>query len=524
MGIRMYTYIVIDDEELTRKGTIAKLKAMNDTVSCIGEANDGQEALGLIEQNNPDIIITDMNMPNMSGSTLLPLLTEKYSDKPIIVISGYKDFDYTKQAIKAKAVDYLLKPFGRDEIQTAVQNAISYIEDSALVKHQIIDSEQEKEYACYEYDIQTLRNMILGYHTDKKSLTSKKLSFMNTTHNLMLITLHTGQFIQENDMTEFLNGHGFGDLALYLQHNNNKHLGFFILFIPEQSILSPETLCRQIAKNIILLFETLNIPVSIGISNIHNEITELNNAFLETVNALNCKKLNDLNKVYFYNDIVQSSNHFYWDKQEELMFRVEAGMINEVKLLVHELFEYFSEFPDALYMDIKYYCFQLSDMTRLIMTGYLEQLQTQSVSSSTQNILNTMFDLNELEDYYSQFFANIANILSEKSVYATDDVIEKIKIYVEKNYYKNLTIELLSCFFYMNRSYLSHLFKEKTGDTFVNYLNTVRLDKAKQLLLNTDKKMYQIAKSVGYDNVKYFFRVFKKFFHVTPEQFRNINK
>ena len=112
----MYRYIVIDDEELTRKGTIAKLKNMNHLVTCAGEAGDGQEALLLIERENPDIIITDMNMPNMSGSALLPLLAERYSDKPIIVISGYKDFEYTRQAIRAKAVDYLLKPFDPEKL------------------------------------------------------------------------------------------------------------------------------------------------------------------------------------------------------------------------------------------------------------------------------------------------------------------------------------------------------------------------------------------------------------------------
>ena len=132
-----------------------------------------------------------------------------------------------------------------------------------------------------------------------------------------------------------------------------------------------------------------------------------------------------------------------------------------------------------------------------------------------------MFDLKELESYYLQFFTNISDILWEKGIYAIDDVIEKTKIYIQKNYYKNLTVELLSCFFYMSRSYLSHLFKETTGEKFVDYLNDIRIEKAKQLLRTTDKKMYQSAKSVGYDNVKYFFRVFKKREHMTPEQYRN---
>lgn len=516
----MYRYIVIDDEELTRKGTIAKLKNMNHLVTCAGEAGDGQEALLLIERENPDIIITDMNMPNMSGSALLPLLAERYSDKPIIVISGYKDFEYTRQAIRAKAVDYLLKPFGRDDLQASMQNAIHFIENTASMQNQLMDSEQEKEYACYEYDIQSLKNSILGYHTEKLTLASQKLSYINDTHSLMLMTIHSGDTLEEEEMQNYLAENGFGDLALYLQHINNKHLGFLILFMPEQSILSPNALCRQIAKSIITLFETRDISISIGISVLHNQLSELHDAFLETVEALNTKKLKDINHFYFYQENTGEYRHFQWNKQNELLFRIEAGMEQEVKQLVHELFTYFESFPEASFSDVKYFCFQLSDQTRGILINYVEQVNPSSVSSSIQNILNTMFALDELEAYYLQFFTNITNVLKEKGIYATDNVIEKIKLYVEKNYYKDLSVELLSCFFYMSRSYLSHLFKEQTGEKFVDYLNRIRIEKAKQLLLSSDKKMYQVAKAVGYDNIKYFFRVFKKWTGETPEQWR----
>lgn len=516
----MFYYIVIDDEELIRKGTIAKLRSMEDTVACIGEACDGAEALALIEKKNPDMIITDMNMPNMDGTMLLPILAERYPDKPIIVISGYKDFEYTKHAIKAKAVDYLLKPFGKEEIRTSIENAISFLQDAATVHKQIIDSKTKKEHACYEYDIQALKNTILGYYTEKVVLTSQKLDYMNTTHSLLLMTIHTHHSLEETQIQDYLDENGFGDLALYLQHTNNKHLGFLILFIPEQSVLSSENLSCQVAKSLINLLDSTGMSVSLGISRTHNSLDQLHTAFLETVQALNQKHIADKNLFYFYNDCQVTPAFPNWNKQEELLFRIEAGMVPEVQELVHQLFQYFASFPQAAYSDIKYYCFQLTDMTRLILTNYIEQIHQNSISSSTQNILNTMFDLGEIEIYYRQFFTNVATILSQRGVYSTNDVIEKMKIYVQKNYYKNLSVELLSCFFYMSRSYLSHLFKERTGENFVDYLNSIRLEKAKELLENSDKKMYQIAKSAGYDNIKYFFRIFKKKTGMTPEQWR----
>jgi len=520
----MYHYIVIDDEELTRKGTIAKLNPMSDTVTCIGEANDGKEALTLIDKHDPDIIITDMNMPNMDGTSLLPILTEKYPDKPIIIISGYKDFEYTKHAIRAKAVDYILKPFGEDEIQASVKNAISSLMDTISAHTKMANSETEKEQVFYEYDIQTLKNLILGYHTEKISLLSKKFSYMNNKYTLCLMTLHTNESFDELQMQDYLQENGFGDLALYLQHINNRHLGFLILFIPEQSAISLISLCTQVAKGLLNYLSSFHNSISIGISNAHSELTKLHTAFTETVHALNSKKLCEANQFYFYREDDIQPIHLRWEKEDELLFRIEAGMRDEVEELVCELFQFFENLSNAHYYDIKYYCFQLSDMTRFIMSNYIEQITSSTVSSSTQNILNTLFGLAELKSYYHQFFTNIASLLYEKGEYTTDDVIEKIQTYTRKNYQKNLTVELLACFFYKNRSYLSHLFKMKTGVKYVDYLNEIRIDNAKRLLMETDKKMYQIAKEVGYDNVKYFFRVFKKKAGVTPEQWKIVNK
>jgi two-component system response regulator YesN len=517
----MFTYIVVDDESLIRKGTIKKLSSISDKVNCIGEASNGKEALELLETLNPDIIITDMNMPVMDGGQFLPHLTEKYPDKHIIVISGYKDFEYTRQAIKANAVDYILKPFRKEDLIASVENAIKLIEDSSSYSNQLVSTKAEKEIARYEYDITMLKNSILGYHTTGVHVTSEKLKFINETHNLVLVTLHSITALKEETLQNFLTENGFGDLALYLQHTHNQNLGFMILFIPQRSALGTKDLCTQVVRSLNSFFASISITVSYGISASHPSLSELNTAFLETVKALNHMHVTDQGNYYFFTEAETNSNIVInWGRPEELMFRIEAGMIVQIRELLDELFIYFTTLSNCSLYDTKNYCFYLADKTKLLMTRYFDQVDPNSVNSSVQNILNFMFSLEEIKQYYIQFFTNISTILAEKSIYATDNTIEKIKTYVMRNYQNNLTIEFVSSLFYMNRSYCSHLFKEKTGDNFVNFLNTVRLDKAKQLLKDTDKKLYYISKAVGYDNVKYFFRVFKKYEKITPEQYR----
>jgi len=517
----MYTYIIIDDESLIRKGTIKKLQPIQDKVTCIGEAANGKEALELIEASNPDIIITDMNMPVLDGGQLLSILTERYPDKRIIVISGYKDFEYMKQAISAQAVDYILKPFHKEELQKSVLNAISIIDSSAAIQNQLISSSTEKEYARYEYDIAMLKNIILGYHTADATLTSKKLQIINQTHNLILITLHSTDPLDEDMVHTFLTENGFGDLALYLRHIHNDNLGFFILFTPEQSVLNAETFCKQIIGCMTASYRLTDQEVSFGISMSHSDLLHLHTAFTETVIALNTKGVNAKNNFYFYKKNELAATHIEWNKEAEFLFRIETGVSDKVTELLEDLFKYFTSLDLYTLADVKYYLFQLTDKVKNIMAEYFDQVSSGQVSSSMQNILNSMFTLSELKVYYLQFFTNITDLLREHSVYAIDDTIEKIKIYVQRNYQNNLTIEFISSLFYMNRSYCSHIFHTRTNEKFIDYVNRVRIKKAKELLDHSDKKIYQIAKSVGYDNVKYFFRVFKKLQGITPEQYRN---
>ena len=195
-------------------------------------------------------------------------------------------------------------------------------------------------------------------------------------------------------------------------------------------------------------------------------------------------------------------------------------MTKQVLELIDDLFRYFSAIPQCTLADVKYYCFQLMDKIRAIMIYYSDQVKPYTIPSNVRNVQNSLFNLREIQNYYTRLFTNVAEMLKTESVYATDDVAEKMKLYVKRNYKNGITIEYLSSLFYMNRSYCSHLFKEKTGEKFVDYMNRIRIEKAKQLLLDSDKKMYQIAKIVGYDNIKYYFRIFHKFENMTPEQYR----
>ncbi|MFD2117994.1 response regulator [Paenibacillus yanchengensis] len=126
----MYSYIVIDDEALIRKNIIKKISKLNLPLAWVGEAEDGEEGLELINSKTPDIVLTDMRMPEVDGVTLLKTLTSLSLDTQIIVISGYSDFEYTKEAISANVAGYILKPFDNTELYDVLSKVITKLESN----------------------------------------------------------------------------------------------------------------------------------------------------------------------------------------------------------------------------------------------------------------------------------------------------------------------------------------------------------------------------------------------------------
>lgn len=518
----MYTYIIIDDEELIRKGTIKKLEPMKEQVSCIGEAGDGKEGLELISRLHPDFVILDMQMPGVNGMELLPSLSHSYPEMPLIVISGYRNFDYIKQAITSSALEYLLKPFSRDAIQEVVKKAIGRIKNRSHIYDQIKSSEQEKEQAQYEYDIQLIKNLILGYQTGNAELTSKKLGYIVENHAFCIMAAEFSSPEAASGIRNILHDFGLEDLLLIFSSPSNENLFLLLLFVPDHNHKTSARMVSQIVHDVLPHCGEQDEYITIGISRFYSSIPELNRAYTESLSALNQQVVSEHSrKCYYYDENIQA-HPVCWEKEEELLFRIEAGMEKEVAQLTEEMFEYYQTIPDCTLSDVKYHCYLMSDQCRKILDNYIQTSGSLKSSSSMQNVVSNIFSLKDLMIYYRQFFLNLTKMIRPNSVYSIDDVIEKIKIYIQRNYQKNLSQEYLSSLFYINRSYLSTLFRERTGEKFVNYINHVRISKSLELLVNTDKKMYQIARSVGYDNVKYYFRIFKKQMKMTPDEYRSV--
>ncbi len=518
----MYTYIIIDDEALIRRGTIKKLSQLNNRIACIGQAEDGKSGINLLKETNPDIIITDMNMPILDGIDFLQFIIDNYPHKPVIVISGYKDFEYAKKSIDANVVSYILKPFSKEEIISAVETTLTILDRNNLEISNLIKYEKEKEYIKFGYDIEMLKNLILGYKIDYSTLSSERLSLISKNNSYILFTIYSTLPLTSNSLNDFSSENGYGELGLYIPHLYCNNIGFFILFFPNNTPIQIHNNCQNIAKGIINQLSQNDLYINVGISSTKNSLDNLNLAFRESISSLNTQKVNTKNNYYIYNSNYNlPRKNIIWQKEDELLFRIECGEVNEVANLISELFNYFFNIPDCTLYDIKLYCKDLITKVKIIINRYYIGINQSNNSTSIDTLFDTIFDVKKLEKDFGLLLQNIALTIPNDNVYKDKDLVEKIKIYINNNYNKDISLEYISSLFYVNSSYCSRLFKNQAGIKFIDYVNSIRIEHAKNLLVTTDKKMHLISKSVGYDNVKYFFRVFKKFLGMTPDQYRN---
>lgn len=225
----------------------------------------------------------------------------------------------------------------------------------------------------------------------------------------------------------------FWGIATYISDSEVKQLCFIVLFVSEHRSISDKNLATQIFNELLPRLEAQNYIAIAGVSNACEHFNELAKAFDKTLQALNQQLIqsSSFNCKFFFYSSELISHKIIWNKTDELLFRIEAGNETEIKNLITELFLFYRNIPNCTLQDVKYHCYQIADQCRSLLQEYLNISSIPDMSSSMQNIINHMFRLEEIKIYYLQFMINLNAMIVPKSIYAVNNVIEKICIYMQ---------------------------------------------------------------------------------------------
>lgn len=461
----MYSFIIVDDEPLIRKGILKKVQAFGRALSFAGEADNGSDALKLIEETQPDILLTDMRMPEMDGKLLMRTVHGRYPRLKMIVISGHSDFEYMREAITAKAISYVLKPFSREELHEALQQAMDQLDEEKQAHLEADAHLAESEMLSHAADVQTLLQLLLGIQPSNHSpLLRSRHSNSLLNARLVLLTVASPP-----SLTLLPESAPFD--ALMIPHPQSEQLTFILLPLPAGEAES-DTLDEggRIAHHVAATAAAAGrLYCRVGVSLVRPDLTGLHHAYLEGIAALDRQLLGGGEPFAVFHQLLTADHGLQrellsdWPRKHELFFRVEAGHAVRVQELVDDLVGFYSRQPHATLGQLKSQCRAILTEIKRLLAVHLKTDATPAPSRSLEVVLGVTFEPADILHYLQQVIGNITTLLGHHPVYDSGEVFDNIKSYLNQHYREELTLERVASLFYLNPSYLSHRFKEKTG-------------------------------------------------------------
>lgn len=514
-----YKVMIVDDEPIVCEG-LRLFSWHSYGCELVCEAADGVEALALADSVRPDIIISDIKMPEMSGIEFSKIIKQTDPDVEIILLTGYADFAYARQALEIGIHNYLLKPFRLEDIEKALTNCLQVIRERQKNKVFVQQISTQLSTMIPILTRQVFQELLDGTITKP----SDKLSVCRITPAKYIV------FSTQSDIesSESYNLAIYGLLSeavagmereFYLAQRTDV-INCVLCFKQERSdkfcIQATLHFCQMFQK---LVQERFGFTISFGISLPSEDIYCLSELRSQSIRALNYRYLLGDCFVMLYSDIeneysktMMDLSAFTQDIQKCLLRRntgeldlvyqkltaalagISNGDLNFIKKnvvdLIFRIFHFAEQTLPDIDADIPY-----GEIVMLINSESLEGFSIHATDLLKSLVPHTPTDRNRA-------------------------ITDKVKTYIEENLEKDLSLELLSGQMNYSTAYLSRMIKKYSGKTFMELLLDCRINRARELLKNTGWKVSEIARKVGYYDHSYFIRTFKKKTGLTPNEYR----
>lgn len=517
----------------------------------VEEAENGDEAIQKMSETQPDIIITDIRMPGASGLSVAEWASEHLPQSHVIIISGYKQFDYAYDALKLNVSDFLIKPINQEELNKSLARIVnSHFESVASMMQKQV---QEKETRKNNLNLrrQCLLSMIFNPHmfipdievfNENNALHFDQGYFFAATICVFKNNISFSEYCNEriNTYDNADNAHVFSviiqklrDIVLEELHrvcidveavidncnlNIIGNIGIRQLIALRQACIASYHIMQENCS----VFPSIDIAM--GVSRMQTDHRFLPECIEQARQAIPCKSINGGSAPLFMDDYESSRTLNVSTLDTDFQHACEK---KDVSLISEALQRYFHSIRENLACN------------PLVLGDVIEYL-----INLTINVANRAFGINafELADPMKKYFYLLGCSMDtyEHTIIGTiEDLFAKwfekfnsgdslpiriVKQYMEENYAKQITVEEIASLVNLSYSHLSAVFKRETKFTIMDYLTQVRIDQAKKLLITTMMSIAEIAYAVGYQDAKYFSRAFFRTTRIRPSEFRKLNQ
>lgn len=525
---KWYNVLVADDEYWTREKLRNMVAWEEYGLNFLEPAEDGEDALEKIRMYRPDIFITDINMPFLSGVEILEKVQEELPEMITFVISGYDDFEYVKSTFMSGAINYLVKPVTQIELVRALSMALEKISERESEKLELLKAASIMQDREFSQMIQRQDMAYMPTFSDNQSAMMAGMSLVLVKmHNLWEAVSAGGldmnllSFRVKKKIKEIF---GDGELIVF---NNVYRLNEFLI-VTDKSDEALGGLAEKLKVQLPLMIESY---MTICVSAHTYSIDSIHMAYVETVGLLMTRRYRPRHEIIMMKDrkkeLERAVAHFDTDCERQMKTALAAGKLDSVKEIVFEKTDLKNcEKNGWSYLEVRQTIRQilnvLSDYA-IQESGHSKVGEVESYTDILDKAVETM-DYKTLAAMLMDVIGYLAPVKKEAASDSMKEIVRQAVSWIDAHYLEEISLTSLAERYHVESSYLSKMFRQETGESLILYITRKRMEKAKEYVRDMKMSLTEIAFLVGYDDYTYFSRVFKKNTGMNPREYRSRHK
>ncbi|WP_019909463.1 response regulator transcription factor [Paenibacillus sp. HW567] len=535
----MWKIAIIDDERQVLKGMKRVIPWDELGAEWVGEALNGEDGLEMIRAAQPDIVITDLYMPVMSGLDMMERLRKEGFQGKIIILSGYSDFEHARQALRFQVSDYVSKPISVPTLKSILSKVIGELEEEE--EKRIRQEESELKMKLYEPFVEKewVRSAAVGTldhaYKDSTHLPPAYHYWLERKHVTVGIELVRDEraccfSLSDWNLFRFAVSNIACEVAckLFTGVEYTELHSTRALLIIHPGAVKPDELDKKLEELGIGLIDSigsyLKLVARIGIGGVKDTWTKISDSTEEAFRAMDQRALRiaPAFEVYRYQENSSSDQVGATLFPVKFSYKLATAMKASQESEAHQLvIDYITEMKQ--HDGVSQGSVQMlgSELWGIITYSLYESglvLDNLFTHDQIAKEIGSLSGPDQLESWLLDKITRICSSRQWKGSSKHRQIVDFMTGYIHEHYAEELTLAELSDKVYISRNHLSIIFKNFTGETFNNYLTRVRIEKARELLMERNMLVYEVAEQVGYKNIPYFSTLFKKIIGMNPTE------
>lgn len=529
----MYRVLLVDDEEDVREGLVVEVDWEALDLRIVGLAENGREALEMAERVEPDIVVTDISMPFMDGLELARRLRERNPLVKVVILTGYDEFDYARQAVSLSVDEYLLKPFSAGHL-TELLTRLRAQMAAEVAEREDVQLLRDHYYTSLPLLQADLMATLLHRQKSPEYIHGKAkqcgLDLHGERYGVSVLTLHMDgdpsedaelkQFAALNIAAEVWTEHGVGHAFNAFMHQET----IVLLYVDRWGGEDGEKRQQQALENVMRsINHYLRIPATVGSGSIVNTLAGVKHAYEDALLALDYRLVPGTDPLIYIADVErQTAGKLRFDelKQQTLTRCLKAGTQAELEDALEIIFREIT--VEHGRSDIQLYLIEV--LTNVWKAAQASGEAMEDIFGAGFQLYADLFrlpGLSEAQGKVREVCLLVQHRIASGRQHVYKDIVEQALLFTKEHYADpDLSIQKVCGHLHISSGYFCGIFKKEVQLTFLQYLMQIRMEAAKELLRSTEMKSFEVAGQVGFAEPNYFSFCFKKHIGVSPKEYR----